>query len=294
MNDPVAGEEFSPKEALELKHKSEKKELQAKIQTLKKGIPKGDKKKNKEVKGQIAVLENELSQRHEKESSELDSESESIVNGHDEQSAAEKIEISQPRISKAQRKRDKKALRAKEQAEIAVQAEKDYVNTLRYAEEEQIKNLLAAMSLQVKTVVSDGNCLYYAIEDQLKKSTDTPYTLAMLRQKTSDYMLSHVDEFIPFLTDPNTGDSYDSEKYQKYCHDVANTAAWGGQLELRALSHILQTPIQVIQADMPSLTIGEEYKGDPIIITYHRHELGLGEHYNSVKPFVKSDGESFS
>ena len=41
---------------------SKKKELRAKIQALKKSVPKGDKKKKKEVQAEIAMLEAELEQ----------------------------------------------------------------------------------------------------------------------------------------------------------------------------------------------------------------------------------------
>lgn len=37
-------------------------------------------------------------------------------------------------------------------------------------------------------------------------------------------------------------------------------------LQLRALSHILQTPIEVVQMDSPSIIVGEEYSGKPIIL----------------------------
>lgn len=275
--------DLTPKQALDVKHKAERKELQSKIQALKKGVPKGDKKKAKDVKAQIAILESELAQKHDKELSQLEG-SKKPSNGDGGLSEQVNADTVVPRISKAQKKRDKKALQAKEQYEIAALAEKDYVNTLRYAEEEKIKNLLAEMKLQVKPMVPDGNCLYYAIVDQLKRTgTDGVYNSDTLRRKTADYMLTNADDFMPFLTDPNTGDCFDKEQYVKYCDDIANTAAWGGQLELRAMSHIVQTPIHVVQADVPRIVVGEEYHGEPIILTYHRHELGLGEHYNSVK-----------
>lgn len=37
-------------------------------------------------------------------------------------------------------------------------------------------------------------------------------------------------------------------------------------LKLRALSHILQTPIEVVQMDSPPIIVGEEYSGKPIIL----------------------------
>lgn len=37
-------------------------------------------------------------------------------------------------------------------------------------------------------------------------------------------------------------------------------------LQLRALSHILQTPIEVIQMDSPPIIVGEEYSRKPLIV----------------------------
>ena len=38
-----------------------------------------------------------------------------------------------------------------------------------------------------------------------------------------------------------------------------------------------------IQAEGPVMQIGEDFPGEPLTITYHRHMYGLGEHYNSTK-----------
>ena len=43
---------------------------------------------------------------------------------------------------------------------------------------------------------------------------------------------------------------------------------------------------QVVQAEGPDMVVGaEDYPGiPPLLLTYHRHAYGLGEHYNSVLP----------
>jgi len=135
--------------------------------------------------------------------------------------------------------------------------------------------------------------MYRAIEDQLKEQNGV-LTVAALRCQTANYMQSHVEDFLPFLTNPNTGEMYTPEEFGKYCDDIVNTAAWGGQLELRALSHILQTPIEIIQADSPPIVVGEEYPEDPLILVYMRHAYGLGEHYNSVTRLVNTATENYS
>ncbi|KAJ1932304.1 nuclear protein localization protein 4, partial [Linderina macrospora] len=58
-------------EELETRHRKETKDLTSKVMSLKKSIPKGDKRKKKEVTAEIAVLEAELAERHTAELSEL-------------------------------------------------------------------------------------------------------------------------------------------------------------------------------------------------------------------------------
>lgn len=51
----------------------------------------------------------------------------------------------------------------------------------------------------------------------------------------------------------------------------------------------MRRPFEVIQSEGRPVVIGDEF-GDPsskpILLTYHRHMFGLGEHYNSVRPLV--------
>jgi OTU domain-containing protein 6 len=93
------------------------------------------------------------------------------------------------------------------------------------------------------------------------------------------YLQANKDDFQPFLL-------LSDEEFVIYCDKMANTPKWGGQVEITALSKALKRPIEVIQAEGPLVQVGEErHKGQPpIILTYHRHYYGLGEHYNSTKP----------
>lgn len=114
-------------------------------------------------------------------------------------------------------------------------------------------------------------------------------------------MRSHADEYAPFV---ETEDG-DASCFESYCDEVESTAAWGGQLELRALAHVLRRPIAVFAAGTPPLTMGEEYArrargGEAgggggaeggggsdaklLRVAFLQHAYGLGEHYNSVMP----------
>ena len=103
----------------------------------------------------------------------------------------------------------------------------------------------------------------------------------VLGRLTSDLLLSQPDEFKPFISMEYMEDA----EFEDYCEKMATTPKWGGQVEITALSRALQKPIEVIQAEGPILQVGQdEFHGlKPIVLTYHRHYYGLGEHYNSVQ-----------
>lgn len=83
------------------------------------------------------------------------------------------------------------------------------------------------------------------------------------------------------ISNPNAGDE---DHFMRYCDAIETTGVWGGQPEILALSQALNVPIWVIQSGSPPVKIGEENKGKPLLISYHRKMYGLGEHYNSLWP----------
>ncbi|XP_054446225.1 deubiquitinase OTUD6B isoform X1 [Pteronotus mesoamericanus] len=290
----VSAEELDEEEQLVRKHRKEKKELQAKIQGMKNAVPKNDKRRRKQLTEDVAKLEAEMEQKHREELEQLKLTLKESKRDFDAVNISNLVlENQPPRISRAQKRRDKKAALEKEQKERIAEAEIENLHGARHVESEKLAQILAARQLEIKQIPSDGHCMYRAIEDQLE-GRGCPLTVAALRSQTAKYMQSHMEDFLPFLTNPNTGDMYTPEEFGKYCDDIANTAAWGGQLELRALSHILQTPIEIIQADSPPIVVGEEYPKKPLILVYMRHAYGLGEHYNSVTWLVNRATENCS
>ncbi|XP_036996283.2 deubiquitinase OTUD6B [Artibeus jamaicensis] len=280
--DVVSAEELDEEEQMVRRHRKEKKELQAKIQGMKNAVPKNDKKRRKQLTEDVAKLEAEMEKKHKEELEQLKLTSKESKRDFDAVNISNLVlENHPPRVSRAQKRRDRKAALEKEQKERIAEAELENLHGARHVEGEKLAQILAARQLEIKQVPSDGHCMYRAIEDQLQ-GRESPLTVAALRSQTAEYMKGHMEDFLPFLTNPNTGDMYTPEEFGKYCDDIVNTAAWGGQLELRALSHILQTPIEIIQADSPPVVVGDEYPKKPLILVYMRHAYGLGEHYNSV------------
>ncbi|XP_062845837.1 deubiquitinase OTUD6B [Trichomycterus rosablanca] len=286
--------EESAEELLAKQHRKEKKDLQAKIQSMKNAVPKNDKKRRKQLTEDIAKLEAELSEKHENELAQLQNSAaaekvDAVADGIDSLNVAdgEQADVKQSKVSKAQKRRDKKAALEKEREDRIAEAEVENLLGSRHQEGLKLKQKLVGKQLQINEISSDGHCMYRAVEDQLTERGRS-VGIQELRAQTAQYMRSHEDDFLPFLTNPNTGDMYTAEEFEKYCTDVAETAAWGGQLELRALTHVLQLPIEVIQADSDAITIGEEYTKPAITLVYMRHAYGLGEHYNSVEPLKEA------
>lgn len=292
----MEGEDGGSEEAALLhQHRKEKRDLQAKIQSMKNSVPKNDKKRRKQLTEDIAKMEAELEERHKQELADFsqkptaETQVNSVTNGVTNLELGKEVPDQHPRVSKAQKRREKKAALEKERDERIAEAEIENLSGARHLESQKLSHVLSQRQLQIKQIPSDGHCMYRAIEHQLKERDNI--TLTSLRRQTADYMQSHTDDFLPFLTNSATGEMYTQDEFEKYCTEVANTPAWGGQLELRALSQILQTPIEVIQADASPIMIGEEYSNKPITVVYMRHAYGLGEHYNSVEPLTVTPAE---
>ncbi|XP_018124021.1 OTU domain-containing protein 6B isoform X1 [Xenopus laevis] len=281
-------EENSEEGLLIKQHRKEKKDLQAKIQSMKNNVPKNDKKRRKQLTEDIAKLEAELEARHKGDLEALSQKQtgptqvSGITNGVNSLDLESEEPVQQPRVSKAKKRREKKAAQEKERDERIAEAEIVNLSGARHIESQKLAHILLERELQIRQIPSDGHCMYKAIEHQLNERGNA-FTVANFRSQTADYMQNHAEDFLPFLTNSSTGGMYTHEEFLKYCTDIVNTPAWGGQLELRALSHILKTPIEVIQAESSPIVIGEEYSNKSITLVYMRHAYGLGEHYNSVE-----------
>uniref|UniRef100_A0A8C6TLS9 ubiquitinyl hydrolase 1 n=1 Tax=Neogobius melanostomus TaxID=47308 RepID=A0A8C6TLS9_9GOBI len=224
--------------------------IKAKIQSMKNAVPKNDKKRRKQLTEEIAKLESDLNQKHEEELKQPNDVEALTMHSEPQQ------ESKQPRATKAQKRRDKKAVQERERECRIAEAEVENLLGARHQEGLTLAQKLSQQQLQIKEISSDGHCMYRAIEDQLAQRS----LVHELRCRTAEHMRSHAEDFLPFLTNPNTGD-----------FDVEHTAAWGGQLELRALTHVLHSLLNIH-------THRYIY-----ILFYMRHAYGLGEHYNSVE-----------
>lgn len=295
---------------IQARHRREKKELQAKIQALKRNAPTSHKKLRKEVMEEISRLETEIANRHAKEIKEISLDIDQ-KEGLSEESSNHLLPVNELhksednsrrdppseeggttslRISKAQRRRDKKAKENREREErYAAALEEVDTSSPKAIEDRKLQTKLKERQLKLHYVSSNGDCLYNAVSHQMALNKNLNLNVSYLREITANYIECDKDNLLPYMTNPETGDLLTDVEYQKYCDDIRNTSAWGGEIELKALSTMLKVPIEVLQADGTLSILGEEYEGDPLIITYHRHLYSLGEHYNSTVPLSKEN-----
>ncbi|VDK69393.1 unnamed protein product [Litomosoides sigmodontis] len=272
---------------LKVAHRKERKELQSKIMNMKHSIAKNDKKRKKEIVAEIAKLEEEMKKRHEEELTELkQSSSEACLEPVviEQYQAKEK----EPRISKAMKRREKKAELKRKNQEAVIQARIDVESAPRKFEREAIERQLKDRGLTVYNIEPDGDCLYSAVAHQLSLVTSHQFRGANIRQKAAAYMRTHKDDFLPFLISDD-GVAINEFEFEEYCMKVekccTDGGVWGGEPELRATACALERRIEVIQPGGRVLLFGQEYNDrNPLVITFHRFAYSLGEHYNSTVP----------
>lgn len=296
MSDPDL-DRLSLDDELQAKHRKDRKELQSKIQALKKSADKGDKKRKREVLDEIVKLELALEQRHQSELNALnesktiqqvvisDTEHAPIIADSKSDEPTIKTDAAgADRVSKAQKRRDKKAQAEREkQIEIAAQEELNK-NGPRMLELQSLNKLLQQRQLALHPIPSDGDCLYNAVAHQLVHAGYAARDVATLRALAADYILAHKESLVFYMTNPRNGDILNDDEFDKYCQAVRSTPAWGGQIEIKALSNSLRVPIEVLQASGPPTVQNEhDFAGAALIITYHRYMYSLGEHYNSTR-----------
>ncbi|KAG9451304.1 hypothetical protein H6P81_011269 [Aristolochia fimbriata] len=300
----------SPDEML-ARHRKEIKDLQNKEVAMRKAAAKGSKaeqkSKKKQVEDEVSQLSVKLRAKHADELAALGykSDKNNMDNKSDINSLAMAIagvsvsgqgDTSKP--SKSLKRREKRAQQeaAREQR---IREEQSNIVSDRMIENEELERKLKPLGLTVNEIKPDGHCLYRAVEDQLSRQPGSSlYNYQDLREMAANYMRRHTSDFLPFfLSDKEIEADSDSEsslmeKFENYCREVESTAAWGGQLELGALTHCLKKHIVIFSGSFPDVEMGKEYipesssgpANPSIMLSYHRHAFGLGEHYNSVIP----------
>ncbi|OQR70769.1 OTU domain-containing protein 6B-like [Tropilaelaps mercedesae] len=284
-------------EELEIRHKKERKNLQATIMQLKKAVPKGDKKRLKEVQQRVSQMEADFEKKCNDELNEVQTQERNAVsvgtatNG-DAEDYGENVDSDPGRrkVSKAEKRREKKRIMELERDRRIAEEEKLNEEGPRAIENQLIKDKLAKQGMSIYDIAADGNCLFSAIAHQLKSRYDLSIPVMEVRRRCVQHLRRNREEFEPFLDGP--------EDFDEYCSKMeTDQSRWGGNLELRAISQEMQLQISVYQSEGPAIEFYGENELDTkklhLHLTYHRNLIWTGEHYNSaidIRP-GKSDGD---
>ncbi|XP_075501580.1 OVARIAN TUMOR DOMAIN-containing deubiquitinating enzyme 5-like [Primulina tabacum] len=292
------------------RHRKETNDLQNKEVALKKAAAKGSKAeqkaKKKQVDEEISRLSTKLKEAQAKELALL-----GYNGGTDKQKgdldnlvkaiAGVSVTNQAEQSSKPNKHAKRREKRAQEEAarERRIQEEQSQIVSHRIIEDEKLERKLEPLGFTINEIKADGHCLYRAVEDQLAfhSGGSSPCSYQELREMVANYMRKNASDFLPFFLSETAADeeSADSitERFENYCRDIESTAAWGGQLELGALTHCLKKPIMIYSGSFPDVEMGKEYQQSngtcsssksSILLSFHKHAFGLGEHYNSVVP----------
>jgi OTU domain-containing protein 6 len=310
--------EVETEEAMLARHKKEVKDLTGRITGMKK---QANKNTRKEVLKKIKELEENLKLKHEKELeglkndviggneiiNEEENRNEKQANDDDDELTPEKLlaqlgldkpepeqesEVSVQNNQslaatatgpKKKRNRQKERL-AKREAEIKriqeeAREEQSQQPDLRAIELRNLQDLCDLQKVTQYDITPDGHCLFSSISDQLKIRQGIETTVSELRKNAGDYIKQHPDDFIPFLFDEET---MSLKNIDEYVDKLVNTAMWGGDLEILALSKVYDSPISVMMSGRAALKMNEEGGNPELKLVYYQHVFGLGEHYNSL------------
>lgn len=286
-------------------HEDEGRGLDFKIKELLKSCKKG--KQSQIMEAQVIQMRFDLKAKHRDEINELEERMESLGvhvdvetssssvsknNKADDDKSDEvtKLALEKSKIEKAKRKKDKRQLKENDRQ---LEREAIHANSGPSARETELQAIVQKLTtdgFSVKVIISDGNCLYRAISDQLGLYSSLRHLdHNELRKIAAQNIREKSAEYCPFLEL-----SPDEPAFEEYCQRVESSSAseWGGQVEIRAISMGLKVPISIYSASAPVLTVGEEFLLEPnspvIRLTYHECYYALGQHYNSAFPTPKS------
>ncbi|KAL4463236.1 hypothetical protein ABPG74_007237 [Tetrahymena malaccensis] len=129
-------------------------------------------------------------------------------------------------------------------------------------------------NLYIKDVQGDGNCLFRSVADQLEGDEN----MHMYYRKIAVNQLKKQEEFFKNFV-------YDID-FDQYIHEMSQLGAWGGNLEIQALSAALGHNFIIHLKGKPYLVIkGQAVKGvqkKTIHLAYHSEEE-IAEHYSSIR-----------
>mmetsp|Transcript_21944 Transcript_21944/g.54204 ORF Transcript_21944/g.54204 Transcript_21944/m.54204 type:complete len:288 (-) Transcript_21944:576-1439(-) len=282
-------EEFKHRHAVELK------EFEKKSSRIRAGVPKKDRSMKQRVNEEIEEQRKALLSRQAQELKEAGVTPDAAAADNADvppDAQADPDDAAGPKLSKKEKRR-----RAKEAKDLEEEARSKVEKAAAGPSEREIETaaltrVLHPLGLTIHHIKPDGNCLFSSVSHQLKINSSGSggaggvLSAKQLREATAAHIRGNPGEYFPFITAADfEGGGEGNVTMDEYCENLAKPSVWGGQVEIRAMTEVLDVPVEVYAADMPVLKMGPT-GGDkaPLRLSYHRKYYGLGEHYNSVVP----------
>ncbi|XP_038154441.1 OTU domain-containing protein 3 [Cyprinodon tularosa] len=167
--------------------------------------------------------------------------------------------------SELERKRDERAARRA----IAKDRKNRPQDNDEGAEYVSFSNQLQALGLKLREVPGDGNCLFRALGDQLEGHSRGHL---QLRQETVQYMMSHRQDFEPFVED--------DVPFPQHLSNLAQPGTFAGNDAIVAFARSQQVKVVIHQLNAPLWEINgaEKQVCRELHIAYR-----YGDHYDSVR-----------
>lgn len=142
--------------------------------------------------------------------------------------------------------------------------------------DEKFKKHLETLGYFIREVGGDGNCLFRSVSEQMEGNENN---FQEYRDKCINYMKENKDTFAPFIED--------DEPIDKYIDRMSKNKEWGGNLEIYALSMVLEANFYIYIHEHPMYIVKNfEKPKKNIMLTYHD-----GKHYNSLRKLEEKSKE---
>ena len=142
--------------------------------------------------------------------------------------------------------------------------------------DEKFKQHLESLGYFIREVRGDGNCLFRAVSEQMEGNENN---FVEYREKCINYIKENKDTFAPFIED--------DEPIDKYIERMSKNSEWGGNLEIYALSMVLEANFYIYIHEHPMYIVKNfEKPKKNVMLTYHD-----GKHYNSLRKLEEKNKE---
>lgn len=133
--------------------------------------------------------------------------------------------------------------------------------------DEEFENKMRQFNLKVVKIQADGNCLFRAISHQLHGNENLHQNL---REQCCDHIENDKDFYAPFMG---------GQDFNSYIARMRQNRVWADNLEIQALSEMLNAEIQIYHTQsIPTVIFAENTKPKTIIRLFYNNTV----HYDSI------------